>query len=74
MEMGDSGDLPRVTSHSARAETRDVVDQVVDDHFDDLEGRGSEDRKDLLKNTLRVHSPDYRQGSVPNFVNEWCDR
>ena len=39
MEVKNSGDVPGVTSHGARAETVNVIDKVGDDHFGDLQGK-----------------------------------
>ena len=41
VEMGDSGDVPGITGLRAYAETADVVDEVADNHFDDLQGESS---------------------------------
>ena len=39
VEMGNSGNVPGVTGHGARAETAYIVDKICDDHFDKLKGK-----------------------------------
>ena len=39
MEMGNGGDVPGVTGQGACAETARIVDEMGDDHFDDLLGK-----------------------------------
>jgi len=39
VEVGNSGNVPGITGHAARAETGRVVDKVGNDHFDDLQGK-----------------------------------
>ena len=39
MEVGNSGNVPRITGQGARAETGCVVDKIGNDHFDDLQGK-----------------------------------
>jgi hypothetical protein len=39
MEMGNGGNVPGVTGQGAREETARIVDEMGDDHFDDLLGK-----------------------------------
>ena len=39
MEMRSSGDAPGVTGQVAGAETGHIIDEVGDDHLDDLQGK-----------------------------------
>jgi len=36
MKMGDGSDVPRVTCHRARQETRRIVNEMGDNHFNKL--------------------------------------
>ena len=36
MDVRNSSDVPRAASHGACEETEPVIDEVGDDHFDDL--------------------------------------
>ena len=69
VEVEDGGDVPGVTGQRASKETVFVVDEIVDDHFNDLQrepgGRGYGCRK-----TPRARSPDPGGTSVPNSLNE----
>ena len=38
MELGNRSNVPGIAGQGTRAETRDVVDEWGDDHFDDLQG------------------------------------
>ena len=59
MEVGNSGSVPGITGHGARAETGYVVDKGGNDHFDDLQGKQT-DRAHVAEGIRAINVLDVR--------------
>ena len=68
----DGGDIPGVTSQGAHAKTGHVVDEICNDHFNDLQGKscGGGCRRIPRKDTPGTGPPDSGLTSVPNSLDE----
>jgi hypothetical protein len=62
MKMGEGGDVPGITGQGACQKTGFVVDEVGDDHLDDLLGKSGGGGRACCRNLLRTirgeHFPD----------------
>ena len=78
VKMRDRGDVPGVTRQGACEETASVIDEMGDDHFDDLErkvsGGGRACSRSLRRSICGDPFPDVDQTSVPNSINEQLNR
>ena len=70
VKMRDSCDVPRVTGQGTCKETAGVIDQMGNDHFDDLLGKshggGLACRGRFWRSTSRTYSPDSSEAPVPS--------
>ena len=78
VKMRDGGDVPGVTRQGACEETARVIDEVGDDHFDDLErklgGGGRVYSRSLRRSICGDPFLDVGLTSVPNSINEQLNR
>ena len=56
VDMGDGGYVPGITGLRACAETAGVVDEVANNHFDDLRGESGGGRR-VCRRDLRGRTP-----------------
>ena len=77
MEVRNGGDVPGVAGEGTRKEIVFVIDEMSNDHLNDLVGkavgggRGSWGR--VWRGTTRTEFPDGGYGSVPNSNGEELD-
>ena len=73
MEVGNGGDVPGVAGQGACEETASVIDEMVDDHFNDLLGKFGGRRRTRCGNLWRSATGtllDHGQASVENSHRE----
>ena len=74
VDMRNGGDVPGITGQGTRKEAVRVIEEMGDDHFDDLLGQPDDGgrlcHRSLWRSTFRERSPD---SAVPNSHGEQLD-